>query len=295
MRAHPVVEADRAGVALDDLVQPLAGQAGAAAVDEQVGLVAEGDEGRAPALDVDPRRRDGLAPDRDLALLGALASGAQHAERQVDVAHVEADGLRGAQAAGVHELEQGAIAQRRGIGPLRRAQQAGDLVAAEDLRQALALARRAQVGRRIAVEHALAAQVAVEGAQARGLALQRGGRHRWAVLAAGRQLAQEGAEVLVVDLGDIDAAAPEERPQLQQVRAIGLQRVAREPALELQVGQEVQHPLAHPAVGGGSARFGRGQVCSADGHGPAGLRPRRQPSLPLQRRVRASRSPRPRW
>ena len=112
------------------------------------------DEGRQAALDVGPRSRDGLATDRDQALLGALAPGAQHAERHVDVAHVQADGLRGAQAAGVHELEQGAIAQRRGIGPLGRAQQAADLVAAEDLRQALALARRAQVGRRVAVEDA---------------------------------------------------------------------------------------------------------------------------------------------
>ena len=135
--------------------------------------------------------------------------------------------------------------------PSGRAQQAGDLVAAEHLGQALALARRAQVGGRVAVEHALAAQVAVEGAQARGLALQRGGRHRRAALAAGRQLGQEGAEVGVLDVDDVDAATAEEGPELQQVGAIGLERVARQPALELEVGEEVEHPPAHPAVGGG--------------------------------------------
>ena len=64
------------------------------------------------------------------------------------------------------------------------------------------------------------------------------------------------------------------------------------PPLELQVGQEVEHPPAHSAIGGCGGRCGHGQVCSADGHGPAGLRPRGQPSLALQQRVRGYASPR---
>ena len=118
-----------------------------------------------------------------------------------------ADRLRRAQAAGVHQLEQRAVAQRARVGAARRGEQPRDLAAAQDLRQLLVLARRAQVGGRVVVELALAAQVAVERAQARGLALQRRGRDRRALLAARRELAQEAGEVGVLGGQDVGAAA----------------------------------------------------------------------------------------
>jgi hypothetical protein len=38
-----------------------------------------------------------------------------------------------------------------------------------------------------------------------------------------------------------DPAPAHELPELQQVRAVGLERVARQTPLQLQIGQEVEH------------------------------------------------------
>ena len=38
-------------------------------------------------------------------------------------------------------------------------------------------------------------------------------------------------------------AGVEETAELEQVRAVGLERVARQPALEFEVGEEVQHQV----------------------------------------------------
>jgi hypothetical protein len=43
-------------------------------------------------------------------------------------------------------------------------------------------------------------------------------------------------------------------PELQQVRAVGLERVARQPALELEVGEEVEHVVLE-----------RSRLCVEDG------------------------------
>ena len=72
-----------------------------------------------------------------------------------------------------------------------------DLVAREDLRQPAALLGRAQVDGRVVGDQVLAAQVAVEGAQAGDLALQRRRRDRRAVLSPGRQVGDEVGEVAV--------------------------------------------------------------------------------------------------
>ena len=174
---------------------------------------------------------------------------------------------------------------RRAAGsvPARRGQQAPDLVAREHLGQALALARRAQVRRRVVVDDLLAAQVAVEGAQARRLALQGGGGHRRPVGGARGEVLQERGEVGVHRLLDVvTPRRPQEGAELEQVRAIGLQRVARQRPLELQVGEEVQHVVAERADG------------DEDGHCGA-LRPRRPGSLAAPgaatRRARALRQP----
>ena len=111
-----------------------------------------------------------LAADRHEPLLGALAARAQHALLEVDVRELQADRLRGAQAARVHELQQRAVAQRAGLGPLRLASSRVDLSAREHARQALRLRgpRSSAVG--IVLDRALATQVAVERAQASHLA-----------------------------------------------------------------------------------------------------------------------------
>ena len=245
-------------MALDDLVEPLAGEAGAAVVDEEVALVAQADELRAAALEVAAGGRDGLAADRDEPLLGALAARAQHAGAQVDGADGEVDGLARAQPAGVHELEHRAVAQRGGVAAAGRREQPGDLVAAEDLRQLEVLARRAQLRRRVVGDDLLAAQVAVERAQAGGLALDRRGRDRRALRPAGGELGEKARELGVAERRRVVAVAHEEVAELQEVGAVGLERVARQPALELEVGEEVEHVVLEAL---------RCRCCGGDGHG----------------------------
>ena len=51
---------------------------------------------------------------------------------------------------------------------------------------------------------------------------------------------------------DVGAAAVQERAELQQVRAVGLERVARQAPLELEVREEVEHVVLERArLGGG--------------------------------------------
>jgi hypothetical protein len=91
------------------------------------------------------------------------------------------------------------------------------------------------------LQRTLAAQVPVEGPQARGLALQRrGGRRRPAVRPTRGQLVQEARQLGVAGLERVDLLAREVGAVLQQVGPVRLERVARQAALELQVGQEVQ-------------------------------------------------------
>ena len=191
VRAHLAREPRRRGVALDDLVEALARQAAAAVVDEQPRLEAVADEPRPAAHEVDAERAGGLAADGHDPLLVALAAGAQLAAVEVEVGELELDRLRRPQAAGVHQLEQGAVAQRGRLGAVGLGEQPGDLVAREHLGQLAGLARRLEQRGRVVLDQALAAQVAVEGAQAGDLALQRGGRGGRLALAPVRELGDE--------------------------------------------------------------------------------------------------------
>ena len=194
--AHAVLQPGAAGVALDDLVEPLAGERPPAEVDEHVRLVAQPDQPR-PARARGRRCSVAIAlhADRHQALLGALAAGAQHPGLEVELGQLQGDRLRGAQPAGVHRLEQRAVAQRAGRVAPGLVEQPVDLVAAEHLRQAAPRARRAQLGGRVVVDQLLAAQVAVEGAQAGDLALQRGRRDGRPAVAAGGELGDERRQV----------------------------------------------------------------------------------------------------
>ena len=60
------------------------------------------------------------------------------------------------------------------------------------------------------------------------------------LLAAGGQRGEKRRELTVSGLQDSDAARREELAQLAQVRPVGLQRVARQAPLELEVGQEIE-------------------------------------------------------
>src|ERR1700691_3450913 len=102
VRAHALAEAGAAGVALDDLVEPLTREAPAAAVEEHRRLRAGGPAGEqrgAPGAGVGEQCGHRLAPDRTDPLLRALSACAQQAFLEIDVGELEPDGLRGAQPA----------------------------------------------------------------------------------------------------------------------------------------------------------------------------------------------------
>src|ERR1700759_4859278 len=94
VRAHLPVETHLLGVALDDLVEALAGQCAAAEVHEELALEALADKIGATCTQVALDRARRLSPKRDYSLLRALAVGADEAAAHVDVADLEADRLR---------------------------------------------------------------------------------------------------------------------------------------------------------------------------------------------------------
>jgi hypothetical protein len=67
--------------------------------------------------------------------------GAQDELVEIEVGHLEADRLRGAQAAGVHQLEQRPVAQVERLRAVGVLDQAHDLGAGQDVREAAAAAR----------------------------------------------------------------------------------------------------------------------------------------------------------
>jgi hypothetical protein len=99
------------------------------------------------------------------------------------------------------------------------------------------------------VEQLLTPQMAVEAAQAGGLALERRRGRGRALAVAGGQRGQELGDLGVPDLDRADAALLQEGPELEQVRPVGVQRVARQAPLELEIREEVEHQVL---VGSGS-------------------------------------------
>jgi hypothetical protein len=256
-------------VALHDLVEPLAGQRPPAKVDERPPLRARPDQHRAPSLDVAAQRGDRGAAEGHEPLARPLALGPQRELLEIEIADFEADGLGRAQPGGVHGLEQRAVAQGERLGAPRLLEQPVDLVAAEHVREPGAAAGRGERGGRVLLEQVLAPQVAVEGAQRRGLAVDGGGRGARAVV-AGHQAGQVVGEVGAGGVEDGQSPLGEEAAHLQEVGAVGLERVAREAALELEVGQEVEHQmLEHRRTRGRDRRHCARNSGRADGGLPA--------------------------
>jgi hypothetical protein len=234
-------------VALDDLVEPLAGQRPAAEVDEQLRLVALADQLRPAAAQVAGDRGDRLATERHQPFLRALAAGPQQALAQIDIAQLQPDRLRGPQPTGVHRLQQRPVAERRRLVAARGGQQLLHLGVVEDLGQLLRPPRRAERGGRVVADQLVTAQVLVERAQAGGLAVDRRGRAGRAVPLPGRQLGEELGDVGRSRLQRVALVGGEELAVLEEVGAVGVERVAGQAPLQLQVGEDVEDDaLAHP-------------------------------------------------
>ena len=260
VRAHLVLEPRRLGVALHDLVQPLPRQPRPPVVDEQPVVRPVAHQPRARLGEVVAQRPHRLAPDRDDSFLGALPASPQHARLQVDVAHLQVHRLRGPQPAGVHDLQQRPVPQRGRLGPLRLGQELLHLRPGQDLRQALGALGPPQLGGGVVVDDLLPPQVAVERAQAGHLALDRGRGDRGPAGLAVGQLGDEFRELAMRDLQGADPLPLQEGAVLGQVRAVGLERVARQPPLQLQVGQEVERQVGE--------RPRRGRMDGGGGHAP---------------------------
>ena len=109
------------------------------------------------------------------------------------------------------------------------------------------------------VDEVLAAQVLVERAQAGRLAVDRRRRARRAlVTVAGRQLGEELGDVERRRVGRADVALGEKAPVLEKVGAIGGEGVVGQPALELEVGEEVEDQRLEARVGALDASCRRG-------------------------------------
>jgi hypothetical protein len=221
-------------------------------------------ERRAAALQVRAHRGDRLAADGHEALLGALAARAQHAGLDVEVGERQVDRLRRAQPQAY--MTSSSARSRRACGSVPRGAASRRWTSARPSTCGsfwlLRGARRSAVGSRSS--RPLPAQVAVEGAQAGGLALQRRRGDRRAVVVALREVGEEAGEVRVLGVEDVDALALEVGPELQQVGPVGLQRVARQAPLELEVAEEVEDVVLEGADGEG----GHGPHFAAGGYDP---------------------------
>ena len=137
-----------------------------------------------------------------------------------------------------------------GLGAARLREQLLHLAPREHLGQLPRAPRRAQRRGGIALEQAVAAQVPVEGAQAGALAVDgRGRRGRPAVAVAPGQRLEEVGDVARLRLQRGHVALLQEAAELEQVGAVRVERVAGQPALELEVGEEVEHEVLEPALG----------------------------------------------
>ena len=106
--------------------------------------------------------RCGIALDRgacrlahhDHALLVALPVDDDRPLFEVDAADIDRGRLADAQTAGVHQLEQGAVAQAGGPVAVGRGDQRGDVGERQDVRQPARLLRAADEGERVVAHHA---------------------------------------------------------------------------------------------------------------------------------------------
>ena len=180
---------------------------------------------------------------------------------------------RGAQAAGVHQLEQRAVAQRGRLGaraapraaarPRRGVRTCGSFWLLRGARRSAVGScvddrpRAAGGGRRSAGRRPCAAA-----SRARGRAL----------VGAGGELVEEAGEVGVLGRRARRRRGARNSPNCSRSRAVGLERVARQPALELQVGEEVEHVVLERAWRRSPGCDGHGAWFAAAAPSPRGAR-----------------------
>ncbi len=191
---------------------------------------------RPAAGEVAAQRLDGLAPDRDDALLGALAEAADEPLLEIDAGALEPDRLAHAQARAVEQLDERPVAERARAGADGRLDQALGLAGRERPRQRAPAARQLELGRRIVGARAEQHLVAVEGADRRDAARDR--RRR---AARGAQRRDVAGEVVRGRVGRRPAEEGREVGEVAPVRVDGPRREPRRGEREEAVDGGVVH------------------------------------------------------
>ena len=174
----------------------------------------------------------GLA-ERDEAALLPLAEGGDEALLPVDVGELEADDLADAQARGVEDVEDGAVAQAADALALGGVEDAGDLLDDEDLGEAAGDPGAVDQGARVGGEGALAEEEAGEAAD--GGEVAGGGPGAEALAAEGHEV---GGDEGVVDAGPVgDAVLLGVGAELGEVDGVGRDALRGERALDAEVVQ----------------------------------------------------------
>ena len=177
-----------------------------------------------PRDEVAAERLGGLAADRDDPLLVSLADAADEAVVERDRRLLERDGLGDAEAGAVEELDERAVAEVARLRAGGGLDQALGLARRERPRQLRPSAREVELGGRVVVALAEQLLVAEEGAQRRGAPRERRRRE-----AGGAQLGEVALEV-VGRRGRGRRA--EERGEVREVAAVGVDRARRAPRRE---------------------------------------------------------------
>ena len=204
--------------ASDDQERTCAGERSALGVEEELRAV-PAVEVRPPAGQVPPQRLDRLGPERDDALLVALADAAHEALLEVDAAALEPDGLADPEAGAVEQLDQRPVAETPRGRPVRRLDQALNLAERKRTRESLAAPREVDLGRRVVVPKTQCHEVAVERA-CRG----RPAGDRARRLAAGSQVGKPGLNLV---RARVSRRAPQVGGEVGEVAAVRVDRARR--------------------------------------------------------------------
>ena len=162
---HARAQPGAPGAALENAPEALAGEGPAARVEEEHTGVETATGDAASAIQVATHPLQSLGAHRHETLAAPLARADHVAGSHVQILHPQGEDLRRAHAGGVHQLQQGAVAQAVGAGGVRRFNEGGDVLDRQGARQPPRRAGALDLLGGIAPHHAFAQQVPVEPAQ----------------------------------------------------------------------------------------------------------------------------------
>ena len=233
---------------LEDAPQGLAGQRPAEAVHEERPCLGALHQDRARGLEVQAHPAKRLRPHRHQALAAPLAGRHDVAGGQIDVLDAEAERLGRAEAGGIQQLEQRAVAKPVRPADVGRLDQRDHVLHGQRARQAPGGPGSVQVLRRVARDHAGLEEVTIESAHRREMSGD----------AAAAEASPPQPAHVPCHLGGsrLPEAAPlpaEEVAKTLQVAAVGQERIGGGPPLHLEGPEKLGHRV-HQGVEAGRTR-----------------------------------------